>query len=154
MQAKACLDDLQHGSRGEIATGLLEHSLMVVRVEGLMQSFDGLAMVLLEHTGEVLSDHAEAFEQATGVGVLFGGFDGTGDVVDDGEEVGEQRKVGVAAFFLDFAPGAFADVVGLGLGAQELILSGGQFLREAGDFLWGGCHASSGLGWSSGRRFG
>ena len=112
---------------------LLQNRFVDLWVERLTDRFDLLAIVLFEHGQQLLADELETFEQAVGFARLFGGFDllgrldGAIDIIEDWQQVADDRQRRVAAFVDDFAGGATAEVFHLGLQAKHAIFFGRQF---------------------------
>ena len=69
-------------------------------------------------------DHLEPIQQRGGVGVLLGRLDRPLDVVQHRQQVAQQRQVGVAELFFEFAGGPFAVVVQFGVAAELAVLGG------------------------------
>ena len=124
--------------------------LVQVRIERQTDRFDRFAMMLAQHAGHLCGDHLHAFTQ-TGrllLGIfrrrILRGIDRPLQIVDDPEDVLEQRQGGVATLLVHLAAGTLAIIVQFCLPAQGPIVGRLQFLLQSLDF--GRCQRRVGRG--------
>ena len=111
---------------------LLHHGMMHVRIERRVQGLDPLAVMALQaRPPSCWLHHLEAVQQRGGVGVLLGRLDRPLDVVQHRQQVAQQRQVGVAELFFEFAGGPLAVVVQFRVAAEFAVLGGLQVRRGA-----------------------
>ena len=104
-----------------------------------------------ERLGPLLGDEADPFDQFLEAGGLLGGGERAGEVVERGEEVADDGKRLVLAGLVGFAGRPFAEVVEIGVAAQQRLLrgfaigEGGRELVFERQSLFGRCILFAGL---------
>jgi hypothetical protein len=113
---------LDHGRPGFRGPLDAKYRLMPVRIESLSHgSESSQSPAALEGLQELLLDHAHSLEKGVEVARLLGRPDRPLEIVDRGDDVGQQGSVRVSRRLVPLANHPFPEVLEVGLLAQELV---------------------------------
>ena len=121
MELVAALNFLQDRIRREILGRLLEDRLVHVWIEWFMQGFDPRAVVPLQHALQHPPHKLETFQQAGRIGILFSGLNRPANIIQDGQEIANERQHRVAALLLNLPVCPLAVIVHVGQAPQNSV---------------------------------